>query len=296
MRKDLFITLIILLYLPFSISGRSQEEVTTDIIIFLPEGPRWVNHGDELKKQFSQSSYTLELFYSKNQNEQNTQLESILLQPELKVVVINSHNDRVNEITPKLIEQNIEIVVYDRLIKDSRDYHYFLTYDYKNIGKKLANSALQQLADRGTPYNMLLITSPSRNQKLIFDGIKEELVPYIESSRIHPVISLENYEILTINVTDDTVTEAGVDKLLNLSDNEPEFILSTYKRITRVVNEKLDLLIDSEQYLENVTLMATSLVHMCTKLIEEEVVEIQETRHYKTDTGLIMVDTYLVTP
>lgn len=288
--------LLLLLFLPYSLFGRSIQEVVTPIAIFLPDTPRGREHGTALEEKFQQNSHKANFYYSSTQDDQNSKIEESLSE-ELRLIIIYSFNNDVNNITPKVIEQNIQIITYDRLIENNRDYFYYLTFDYELMGRTLAEKTIQNLTVSENPYNFLLLSEKgSRNQEQIYTGIVDILTPYIRSGRITPTVPIDNFNTLSITVGNNTVTEAGIDKLLNMGSEMPDIVFSTNDMITEIINDKLDLLQPSEKLIRNVDRFAEITVLLCNQILNEEEVILPNTRHYKTDTELIMVDTFFIDP
>lgn len=278
------------------IFSSSKQENLTPIAIFLPDTPYGREHGTQLENKFQQNTHTAEIYYSATQLDQNSDIESHLSDG-FKIMIIHNLDSDINIITPQIVAKGIQIITYDSLIENNRDYFFYLTFDYELMGKTLADKTVQKLPAKETPYNFLIVTEKGdKNQKLIYNGIQEVLSPYIRSGRLNPLLPIEDYKTLSIKGNSETVIEAEIDKLLNLSGDNPDIIFSTNDLITEIINDKLDLVIESEQLSKNLESFAQTTVMLCNQILNEDEIDLPETRHYKTDTGLIMVDTYFINP
>lgn len=288
--------LLLLLFLPYSLFGRSNQESLTPIAVFLPDTQDGKIHGEFLEKKFQQNNHKANFYYSSSQDDQNSKIEETISE-NLKLIIIYSFNNDVNNITSAIIEKSIQIITYNRLIENNRNYFYYLTFDYEQMGRILAEKTIQKLPVSDTPYNFLILSEVrNRNQELIYTGMLEILTPYIRSGRIKPTIPIDNYRTLSISLSNDTILEAGIDKLLNLGTEIPDIVFSTNNHITDVINDKLDLVQPSEKLIQNIDRFAETAVLLCNLILDEEEVILPYTRHYKTDTELIMVDTYFIDP
>lgn len=296
MRYRLSQLLLLLFIIPISLFARSSQEEETPIAIFLPDSTDGRKHGVALEEKFNQNTYKANIYYSNTQDDQNIKIEESLSE-EIKLVIIYSINNDINNITQKIVEHNIQIITYDRLIENNRDYFYYLTFDYEIMGRNLTEKTMQKLTPSDKPYKILLIAEErNRNQELIYTGIIDILKSYIRSGRVSPTVPIDSFKTLSIPTTNELILEAGIDKLLNLGSETPDIILSTDNQITEVVNDKLDLIQPSELLSPNINRFAETAVLLCNQILNETEVLLPNTRHYKTDTELIMVDTYFIDP
>jgi putative multiple sugar transport system substrate-binding protein len=166
-------------------NGGSEKDL---IGLAMPEThvQRWVGDGASLKKAAEQRGYRAEVqFGDANQATQNQQIQSFLTQG-AKGLVIGCINDGVASVVAEANRDGVVVVAYDRIIPNSADYDYYITFNNFKVGVLQAQSIVAGLdLDRATTTAPKLITlfagSPTDgNAFFFFDGAMSILNPYID--------------------------------------------------------------------------------------------------------------------
>jgi putative multiple sugar transport system substrate-binding protein len=180
MRK-VFIVLLIL-------AVASLSFAQTLIGIAMPEThvARWVKDGASLKAEAEKRGYRAEVqFGNADQAQQNQQIQSFLTQG-ARALIIGNINDGVASVVREAARDRVVVIAYDRIIQNSRDYDYFITFNNFKVGVLQgqgieAGLDLRNATTANPKYITLFAGSPTDgNAFFFFDGAMSVLNPYID--------------------------------------------------------------------------------------------------------------------
>ena len=186
MKKLSAILLVLLLAASMAVSCKKSGG--TFIGIAMPETHvmRWVKDGNSLKEEAEKRGYRAEVQYGDaNQPTQNQQIQSFLTQG-AKVLVVGCINDGVGSVIAEAGRDKVAVIAYDRIIANSDDYDYYITFNNFKVGVLQAQSIVDGLnldaASASAPkYITLFAGSPTDgNAFFFFDGAMSVLNDYIE--------------------------------------------------------------------------------------------------------------------
>jgi putative multiple sugar transport system substrate-binding protein len=148
---------------------------------------RWVKDGASLKAEAEKRGYRAELqFGNGDQTLQNQQIGNLLTQG-AKLLVIGQLNDGVASAVADAARDKVAVIAYDRIIQNSADYDYYLTFNNFKVGQ-LQGQGLEaglnlKAATAANPkYITLFAGSPTDGNAFFFyDGAMSVLNPYIKS-------------------------------------------------------------------------------------------------------------------
>jgi len=188
MKKLTAILLVLLLAVSMVLIVGCKGSGGTLIGLAMPETHvmRWVKDGTSLKAEAEARGYRAEVQYGDaDQPTQNRQIQSFLTQG-AKLLVVGSINDGVASVITEAARDNVAVIAYDRIIPNSADYDYYITFNNFKVGVLQAESIVQGLnlnaASSSDPKNITLFAgSPTDgNAFFFFDGAMSVLNPYID--------------------------------------------------------------------------------------------------------------------
>jgi len=159
-----------------------------DVGIAMPEThvQRWVKDGNSLKAEAEKRGYKAEVQWGNaDQAQQNQQIQSFLTQG-AKVLIVGCINDGVGSVIAEAAKDKVTVIAYDRIIPNSADYEYFITFNNFKVGVLQAQSIVAGLnldaATAAAPKQITLFAgSPTDgNAFFFFDGAMSVLNPYID--------------------------------------------------------------------------------------------------------------------
>ncbi|WP_305788892.1 multiple monosaccharide ABC transporter substrate-binding protein [Symbioplanes lichenis] len=153
---------------------------------------RWIADGDNVKQQLEALGYKVDLQYAEDDIATQTQQLDTQITKGAKLLVIASIDGTA--ITTQLESaksNNIPVIAYDRLIRNSPNVDYYATFDNNKVGVQQATSLLTGLGvldasgketDKKGPFNIELFAgSPDdNNATFFFNGAMSVLQPYID--------------------------------------------------------------------------------------------------------------------
>ncbi|WP_442791487.1 multiple monosaccharide ABC transporter substrate-binding protein [Micromonospora sp. NBC_01813] len=157
---------------------------------------RWISDGDNVKAALESLGYQVDLQYAENDiPTQVNQIENQITRGARLLIVASIDGTALTTQLQQAAEQNIPVISYDRLIRNSPNVDYYATFDNFKVGVQQATSLLVGLgmlnADGsvGTatgPFNVELFAgSPDdNNATFFFDGAMSVLQPHIDSGAL----------------------------------------------------------------------------------------------------------------
>jgi putative multiple sugar transport system substrate-binding protein len=167
---------------------KPSSSTATLIGLAMPETHvlRWVKDGNQLKAEAEKKGYRAEVQWANaDQPTQNQQIQSFLTQG-AKVLVVGCITDGVGSVVAEAARDKVEVIAYDRIIANSADYDYFITFNNFKVGVLQAQSIVAGLsldaATTAAPKQITLFAgSPTDgNAFFFFDGAMSILNPYID--------------------------------------------------------------------------------------------------------------------
>jgi putative multiple sugar transport system substrate-binding protein len=172
--------------------AKTEPSVNTqggDLIgIVMPETyvQRWIKDGSTLKAEAEKRGYRAEVLFSEAaQAIQNQQIQSLLAKG-AKALIIACVSDGIAPVIAEARRKNVLVISYDRIIYDSADYDYYITFSYFKVGVFQAQSIVDGLdlknasASKSKLITLFAGSPTDRSSFLFFDGAMSVLNPYID--------------------------------------------------------------------------------------------------------------------
>jgi putative multiple sugar transport system substrate-binding protein len=192
MKKFVAVLLMLLAIGSLAFAGARTQDTASGsslIGIAMPETHvlRWVKDGNSLKAEAEKRGYRAEVQWGNaDQAQQNQQIQSFLTQG-AKALVVGCINDGVGSVISEAARDKVAVIAYDRIIPNSADYDYFITFNNFKVGQLQAQSIESALdlksASASSPKSITLFAgSPTDGNAFFFyDGAMSILNPYIDS-------------------------------------------------------------------------------------------------------------------
>lgn len=186
--KKLILTCLIIMLSLGSVFAQGAAE-TLDIGLAMPETHvlRWQLDGAALLEDATAMGYSAEVAYGDaDQGKQNQQIEDFITKG-AKLLIVGSINTGVVSVVSSAADDGVIVIAYDRLIQDSDDYDYYITFDNFKVGQfqgKAIEEALNlPAATKADPKYITLFagSATDNNANFFFDGAMSILRPYVES-------------------------------------------------------------------------------------------------------------------
>ncbi|MDR3337118.1 MAG: substrate-binding domain-containing protein, partial [Treponema sp.] len=145
--KKLFAILLVLCVATLAFVGCQKKQAAVEqpadsggstlIGIAMPETTvlRWVKDGASLKAESEKLGYRAELQNANgDQVQQNQQIGNLLTQG-AKLLVVGQLNDGVASAIADAARDKVAVIAYDRIIQNSADYDYYITFNNFKVGQ-----------------------------------------------------------------------------------------------------------------------------------------------------------------
>jgi putative multiple sugar transport system substrate-binding protein len=198
---------------------------------------RWIGDGDNLKKQLEAKGYKVDLQYAEDDiPTQVNQLDNQITRGAKLLIIASIDGTAITTQLQSAKENNIPVIAYDRLIRDSPNVDYYATFDNFKVGVQQATSllvGLKLLKEDGTtkgdakgPFNIELFAgSPDdNNATFFFNGAMSILQPYIDDKTLVVKSGQTDFKQVAILRWKPAVAQDRMENLLT----------STYKGGTKV--------------------------------------------------------------
>jgi putative multiple sugar transport system substrate-binding protein len=159
-----------------------------DVGIAMPETHvlRWIKDGAALKKEAEAKGWkAADQYGNADQAQQNQQIQSFLTQG-VKLLIVGNINEGVTPVIAEAAKAKVQVIAYDRLIMNSADYDYYITFNNFKVGVLQAQSIVDGLnlnaATTAAPKIITLFAGSvtDNNAFFFFDGAMSVLNPFID--------------------------------------------------------------------------------------------------------------------
>lgn len=214
-----------------------QDKGTVGIAMPTKSSARWIADGDNMVKQFEEAGYATDLQYAEDDiPNQLAQIENMITKGVNVLVIAAIDGTTLTSALANADAAGIEVVAYDRLIRDSEHVDYYATFDNFKVGVQQATTLVDGLKERfpdQKPWNVELFGgSPDDNNAYFFyDGAMSVLQPLIDSGDIQIPSGQTGMDTVGTLRWDGSVAQARMDNLLSANytgDNQVHGVLSPY--------------------------------------------------------------------
>jgi putative multiple sugar transport system substrate-binding protein len=177
-------------------SGTSNAGALIGVTMPTRSSERWISDGDNLKKQLEGLGYKVDLQYAEDKiPTQVNQLDNQITKGAKLLIIASIDGTAITTQLQSAKDNNIPVIAYDRLIRNSPNVDYYATFDNFKVGVQQATSLLTGLkvlnadGSKGSakgPFNIELFAgSPDdNNATFFFNGAMSVLKPLMDDGTI----------------------------------------------------------------------------------------------------------------
>src|SRR4051812_40024604 len=160
------------------------------------ESERWIADGNNVKKQLEAKGYKVDLQYANNDiPTQQQQLDQMTTKGDKLLIVAAIDGTALGSQLQAAADAGSKDISYDRLIRDSKNVDFYVSFDNYKVGVAQANALLTGLGildkdgNAGTakgPFNIELFAGSldDNNAHFFFDGAMDTLKKYIDDGTL----------------------------------------------------------------------------------------------------------------
>ncbi|MCU1438365.1 MAG: sugar transporter substrate-binding protein [Naasia sp.] len=211
---------------------------------------RWIQDGNAVKDQLEEAGFQVDLQYAEDDTPtQVSQIENMITKGAVALIVASIDGTTLTNVLEDAASQDIAVIAYDRLLRDTEAVSYYATFDNFLVGQQQAWSVLNGLGLTeldGTPiegapagpFNIELFAGSldDNNAFFFFDGAMDVLQPLIDDGTLVVKSGQTDIEQIATLRWDGDVAQDRMENLLtaNYSDGtQVDAILSPYDGISR---------------------------------------------------------------
>ncbi|MGY1689017.1 multiple monosaccharide ABC transporter substrate-binding protein [Geodermatophilus sp. SYSU D01105] len=176
--------------------GAEAEELTIGVSMPTQTSERWIADGNNVKEQLEGEGYTVDLQYANDDiPTQSQQIDQMITEGADILVIAAIDGTALAGQLENAASNNIPVISYDRLIRDSENVDFYVTFDNFQVGVAQANALLTGLgvlnADGSAgsatgPFNIELFAGSldDNNAFFFFNGAMSVLQPKIDDGTL----------------------------------------------------------------------------------------------------------------
>jgi len=176
--------------------GGEAEDLTIGVSMPTQTSERWIADGNNVKEQLEGEGYTVDLQYANDDiPTQSQQIDQMITEGADILVIAAIDGTALSGQLENAASNNIPVVSYDRLIRDSENVNFYVTFDNFQVGVAQGNALLRGLGlqnedgSPGTatgPFNVELFAGSldDNNAFFFWDGAMSVLQPLIDDGTL----------------------------------------------------------------------------------------------------------------
>lgn len=217
----------------------SREKGYVGISMPTKSSARWVADGENMVRLFQEQGYKTDLQYAEDVVEnQISQIENMITKGVDVMVIASVDGNTLTDVIQKAHDQGIQVISYDRLIRNTPYLTYYATFDNFKVGVQQASYIERRLGlqEGKGPFNIELFggSPDDNNAYFFFDGAMSVLQPYIDSGKL--VVRSKQTTMAQIATLrwDGALAQSRMDNLLSAyySTERVDAVLSPYDGIS----------------------------------------------------------------
>ncbi|WP_046176120.1 multiple monosaccharide ABC transporter substrate-binding protein [Domibacillus indicus] len=244
MKKWLSVPILLLLAFVLSACGAidtsGSEKGYIGLSMPTKSSERWVNDGENMKKQFEKLGYKTDLQYAEDVVENQTaQIENMITKGvDVLVVAPIDGQAALTTVLERAHNEGIKIISYDRLIQYSEYIDYYATFDNFQVGVLQGQYIEEKLGLKNGegPFNIEIFAgSPDDNNAyFFFDGAMSIIQPYLDNGQLVVKSGQTKFNQGATLRWDGAVAQARMDNLLSAyyTKDRIDAVLSPYDGIS----------------------------------------------------------------
>jgi putative multiple sugar transport system substrate-binding protein len=211
---------------------QSSEGALVGVTMPTRSSERWIHDGDNIKKALEEKGYKVDLQYAENDiPTQANQIENQITKGARVLIVASIDGTAITSQLQSAADNNIPVISYDRLIRNSPNVDYYASFDNFKVGQQQATSLLTGLkvlnadgspGEAKGPFNIELFAgSPDdNNATFFFNGAMDVLAEHIESGTLKVKSNQTDFRTIAILRWDPATAQRRMEDLLTSSYND----------------------------------------------------------------------------
>jgi len=224
------------------------SDVTIGVAMPTQTSERWISDGNNVKKQLEDKGYKVDLQYANDDiPTQSQQIDQMITKGEKLLIIAAIDGTALSSQLQSAADAGIKVISYDRLIRDTPNVDFYVSFDNYKVGVAQAKALLRGLGledksgAKGTktgPFNIEVFAGSldDNNTHFFFEGAMQTLKPYIDNGSLVVKSKQTGLEQVAILRWQQEAAQKRMEDLLTSSYNDGSKVagvLSPYDGISR---------------------------------------------------------------
>ncbi|MGK5740310.1 multiple monosaccharide ABC transporter substrate-binding protein [Micromonospora sp. URMC 103] len=229
-------------------SGEKPADLTIGVSMPTQTSERWIADGNAVKQKLEAKGYKVDLQYAGDDiPTQSQQVDQMITQGADVLVIAAIDGTALSGQLQAAADAKIPVIAYDRLIRDSPNVNFYVSFDNYKVGVAQATALLVGLGlqnkdgSKGTakgPFNIELFAGSldDNNAHFFFDGAMDTLKPFIDDKSLRVKSGQTAIEQVAILRWQQETAQKRMEDLLTSSYNDGskvQGVLSPYDGLSR---------------------------------------------------------------
>jgi putative multiple sugar transport system substrate-binding protein len=174
----------------------APEDLTIGVSMPTQTSERWIADGDNVKSQLEDKGYQVDLQYAGDDiPTQSQQVDQMITQGADVLIIAAIDGTALSSQLQAAADAGIPVIAYDRLIRDSENVDFYVTFDNFAVGQAQATALLTGLGvlkadgsagDAKGPFNIELFAGSldDNNAFFFFNGAMDILQPFVDDGTL----------------------------------------------------------------------------------------------------------------
>ncbi len=165
-------------------AGAEMEsgEVAGKVGIILPtkDEPRWVQDEARFEEALTAAGYEVEILFSQGDSAKERANVEDLITKGAQVIIFTPHDGTAAAAAAEVAQEaGVQVISYDRLIRDTDAVDYYVTFDSLAVGAQQAQYLIDNAEGTGNPLYLYAGAASDNNAFIFFEGAWNVLQPKI---------------------------------------------------------------------------------------------------------------------
>jgi putative multiple sugar transport system substrate-binding protein len=229
-------------------ADQSASDLTIGVSMPTQTSERWIADGNSVKEQLEKEGYKVDLQYANDDiPTQGQQVDQMITEGADLLIVAAIDGTALSSQLQAAADASIPVISYDRLIRDTENVDFYVSFDNYKVGVAQGTALLAGLgvtdkdgkkANATGPFNIELFAGSldDNNAHFFFDGAMDTLKPYIQDGTLVVKSGQTDIEQAAILRWQQETAQKRMEDLLTGSYNDGSKVagvLSPYDGISR---------------------------------------------------------------
>ncbi len=156
------------------------EELAVGIVLPTKDEPRWIQDETRFRDALTEAGYDVEILFSQGDSAREKANVESLISKGIQVLIICPHDGTAAAAAAEAArDANVDVISYDRLIRDTDAVSYYVTFDSIAVGEAQGQYLVDKASGSGNPLYLYAGAASDNNAFLFFEGAWNVLQPKI---------------------------------------------------------------------------------------------------------------------